>query len=293
MATQSQKGLGRGFDTLLPSNFDDSILVDKNDRIQKLAPQQIKPNKHQPRASFNEQALAELADSIKRFGILQPLVVTPAEAADQYYLIAGERRWRAAQKAGLKNIPVIVRTSEELEQLEIALVENVQRVDLSALEQAKSIQRLHDQFNIDYEVIAKRLGKHPTTIINIVRLLGLPSEAQAALNDKKITEGHARAILALKEDEHKAQLLGLIIEKGWSVRQAEQYVIAHKQGAKTSQKAEQRIAIATPQTEKLSKIIKAPVTLKRLAKGGRLEIGFKNDRDLKRIIELLNKTDSI
>ncbi len=282
--TKSSKGLGRGFDSLLPGNFDTSILVNEDERIQKLSTSNISPNKHQPRTNFDEQALSELANSIKRHGILQPLVVTLAEEQGKYYLVAGERRWRAAKQAGLNHVPAIVRTAKELEQLEIALVENVQRVDLSPLEQAKSIHSLHDQFNMEYEVISQRLGKAYTTVINIVRLLGLPPQAIEALNNNKITEGHARAILSLKDTDRQNELLKLIIERGWSVRQAEQYVTAHKQGVKTSQKASQRVSATTPQTEKLGKILKTNVTLKRMAKGGRLEIAFKNETDLKRII---------
>ncbi len=287
-STKNAKGLGKGFDALLPGNFDSSILIDESERIQKLAVTSIKPSKNQPRTTFDEQALQELANSIKRFGMLQPIVVTPAENQGIYHLIAGERRWRAAQKVGLQTIPAIVRTAQELERLEIALVENVQRVDLSALEQAKSIQRLHDQFNIDYEQIANRLGKHSTTIINIVRLLGLPAPAQDALDSKKITEGHGRSILALKEIKLQTELLKLIIKNGWSVRQAEHYVTAHKQGAKTSQKARQQVATTTPQTEKLAQILKTSVSLRRTAKGGKLEISFINDDHLKNIIKRLS-----
>ncbi len=284
MANVKSKGLGRGFDSLLPGNFDTSILVNEDERIQKLSSADISPNKHQPRTTFDQQALAELADSIKRHGILQPLVVTLSDESGKYYIVAGERRWRAAKQAGLSHVPAIVRTAKELEQLEIALVENVQRVDLSPLEQAKSIHSLHDQFNMEYEKIAQRLGKAYTTVINIVRLLGLPPAALDALNNHKITEGHARAILALKDTEQQNELLKIIIERGWSVRQAEQYVTAHKQGAKTSQKASQRVSATTPQTEKLGKILKTSVTLRRMAKGGRLEIAFRNETDLKRII---------
>lgn len=282
----SRKGLGRGFDSLLPGNFDQSILVEEHERIQKIAVDDITPNKHQPRLSFDKQALDELSSSIKRHGVLQPLVLTN-EAGGKYSLIAGERRWRASKLAGLKSVPAIVRTSEELERLEIALVENVQRVDLSPLEQAKSIQRLHDQFNMDYETIAKRLGKASTTVINIARLLGLPAKAQEALNNRQITEGHARAILALKDEGKRQELLDLIIKSNWSVRQAEQFVTAHKQGAKTSQIAQEKTAATTPQTEKLSKILNTKVTLKRMAKGGKLEIAYKNESELKRLINRL------
>lgn len=288
MSAKTAKGLGRGFDTLIPQNFDPSILVNEDERIKKVSVELVLPNKHQPRSTFDEAALNELAQSIKRHGILQPLVVTPGESGS-YNLIAGERRLRASKIAGLKQVPVIVRTTQELEQLEIALVENVQRVDLSPLEQAKSIQTLHDQFNMDYETIAKRLGKASTTVINIVRLLGLIPEAREALTKKQITEGHARAILAIKEPAKQKELLDLIVANSWSVRQAEQYVTAHKGGAKSVQKASAKVASITPETEKLSQLLQTDVTLKRMAKGGRLEIGYKNETDLRRIIKRIGQ----
>lgn len=289
MAQTQKRGLGRGFDALLPDNFDNSLLLGEEERVQKISVEVIKPNPHQPRMTFDEKALMELADSIKHYGVLQPLILTPSGDHDGYYLVAGERRWRAAKIAGLKHVPAIARSSKELEQLEIALVENVQRVDLSPLEQASSIQRLRDQFNMGYETIAQRLGKATTTIINIARLLGLPAKAQTALNNKVITEGHARAILSLKDAVRQNELLELITKHGWSVRQAEQFVTAHKQGYKTSQTARQRVSATTPQTEKLGKILKTTVTLKRMANGGRLEITYKNEADLERIIGQLSQ----
>jgi ParB family transcriptional regulator, chromosome partitioning protein len=191
-------GLGKGFAALMPQDFDSSILIDENEKVLKLDVGALKPNADQPRQHFDEEALKQLAASIKQHGIVQPLVVTPA-GANNYVIIAGERRWRAAQIAGVAKVPALVRSAKELEQLEIALIENVQRVDLSPLEQARSIERLHQQFNQTYEAIAKRLGKAPSTINNIVRLLQLPEAAQEALREEKISEGHARAILALKD----------------------------------------------------------------------------------------------
>ena len=287
MSGQTQKGLGKGFEALIPTDFDTSILTDKNERIQKLAVDMLSPNPQQPRRHFDQTALDELSASIKRFGLLQPLVVSPLDDG-RYAIIAGERRWRAAKQANLKTVPAIVRTSEELEQLEIAIVENVQRVDLSPLEQAVSVQRLHEQFNLDYSDIAKRLGKAPSTVQNIARLLQLPKEAQEALREEKITEGHARAILGLRDKDKQLELLQLILDKGWSVRQAERFVTAHKSGAKTSKAAQQRVQTVTPETEKLSKLLNTQVSVKRMAKGGRLEIEFKNETDLKRITKRLS-----
>jgi ParB family transcriptional regulator, chromosome partitioning protein len=288
MATNTAKGLGKGFDALIPKDLDASLLSEKGERVQQLGVEKVKPNPDQPRKHFDEEALSELAGSIKSYGIVQPLVVT--KTGENYVIIAGERRWRAAQIAGLKHVPAIVRSTQELEQLEIALVENVQRVDLSPLEQALSIERLHDQFSLSYGDIAKRLSKATTTVNNIVRLLQLPDEAKQALREQRITEGHARAILALKDmPEKQGELLSSIERYGWSVRQAEQFVVSTKQGAKTSQAVRSKMAKTTPKTQALSEHIKAPVTIKRTAKGGRLEIHFASDKELEKIIDnLLN-----
>lgn len=280
------KGLGRGLDALIPQDFDSSILLDSKDRVQNVFIKDLVPNADQPRHQFDEQALTELAASIARYGILQPLIVMPVKD-NQYQIIAGERRWRAAAIAGLKQVPVIIRTSKELERLEIALIENVQRVDLSPLEQAISIERLHQQFNMHYNEIAERLGKAATTVNNIVRLLQLPEAARKALEERRITEGHARAILALKgKPEPQHRLLELIEGQMWSVRQAEQFVTAHKQGAETIEKARAKTSNETPETKRLGKRLGHKVTLRRTAKGGRLEIHFRNDDDL---AELTNK----
>lgn len=279
--------LGRGFDSLIPQNFDESILTDDAGRILQIKVSDLEPNPEQPRKFFDEEELKGLAASVKEHGVLQPLVVTPNGA--KYYLIAGERRWRAAKKAGLQTVPAIVRSAEQLERLELALVENVQRVNLSPLEQAASIEYLHDQFSLDYAAIGKRLGKAATTVQNTARLMQLDDSAKQALIDKKITEGHARCILALKDKKAAEQLLGLIIQHGWSVRQAERYVSAQQQGASTPEKAKAKVATVTPQTRKLSKVLDTKVTIRRMAKGGKLEIGFSDDKELERISSLLNK----
>ena len=209
MVTNTKTGLGKGFDSLIPTDFDNSI-VEGSERIQKIERDKVIPNPDQPRREFNKQALEELAESIKRYGILQPLVVT--KKGDTYHIIAGERRWRASKIAKLDRVPVIVRSHEELEQLEIAIIENVQRVDLSPLEQAQSIYKLHNQFSMSYSDIASRLGKAPTTVNNIVRLMQLPDNAKEALKNNKISEGHARALLALKGMENEqTKLLKSII----------------------------------------------------------------------------------
>lgn len=286
MSVKKSTGLGKGFDTLIPQDFDKSLLVEDQERIKKLPLTRVTPNPDQPRQHFDKEGLEQLAASIKHYGILQPLVVTPK--GKDYEIIAGERRWRAAQIAGLQEVPAIVRTTKELEQLEIALVENVQRVDLAPLEQAVSIERLHQQFNIKYETIAERLSKAPSTINNIVRLLQLPEDARNALHEKQITEGHARAILSLKDlPEKQAELLANIQKHEWSVRQAERFVSSVKEGYKEAKATRERMQLETPETKRLTKRIGAPVQIRRTAKGGKLEIVFTSDDELDRILAQL------
>jgi ParB family chromosome partitioning protein len=285
MSQTPKRGLGRGFESLLPSDFDKSILLTKDDRIERIPTAKLQPSPYQPRRHFDETALAELAESIKRHGIVQPLVVTPAGKDGTYTLIAGERRWRAARIAGQTDVPALIRTSEELEQMELALIENVQRVDLSPLEQAVSIERLHEQFSLSYDDIARRLGKANSTVNNTVRLLRLPDDAREALAAGKISEGHARAILALKGDaERQTYLLKTIISQGWSVRQAERFVTSVKAGTKDLKKTREHVATETPATKKLSKTLGTPVNIRRTARGGKLEIAFKSDEELDRLL---------
>lgn len=283
------KGLGKGFDVLIPTEFDASLLVDSSERIQKLLVSNISPNPDQPRKHFDDQAIAELAASLKQFGVLQPLIVSP-NGDGTYRIIAGERRWRAAQVAGLREVPTIIRERKELEELEIALIENVQRVDLSPLEQAISIERLHQQFNMSYKQIAERLSKAETTLSNLVRLLQLPEAARDALQAGRISEGHARSVLALKAlPEKQDELLSNIMQHGWSVRQAEQFVVSCKQGLVTKIAVKERMATETPETKRIGERLRAPVSIKRTAKGGRVEIGFKSDEELERLLDALSQ----
>lgn len=287
--TVSTKGLGRGLDSLIPNNFDSSLLLDQDERIQNVFISDISPNPDQPRKTFDKQQLEELAESIKRYGILQPLILV-SNGNGKYKIVAGERRWRASKLAGLDKVPVLVRKEEELEQLEIALIENVQRVDLSPIDQAISIERLHQQFNMSYQAIAERLGKAAPTLNNLVRLLQLPPQARKALESKQITEGHARAILALKEQpEKQAQLLADIMNKGLSVRQAEQFVQAGRASSSSVSNARKNVINQTPETKKLAKQLGTEVTLQRLAKGGRLQIHYGSDKQLDDLVSRLGQ----
>lgn len=285
------RGLGRGLDSLIPQDFDRSLLQELGEKIQNIELGKIAPHSGQPRTTFDATTLAELAASIEQYGVLQPIIVRPPDSRHkEYVIVAGERRWRASQLAGLTHIPAIVRSLQDIEQLQMALVENVQRVDLSPLEQAVSIERLHQQFSLSYDSIAKKLGKANSTVTNIVRLLQLPEAARAALERGDISEGHARAVLALKASPDKQQeLLDSTIKQGWSVRQAERFVTSIKAGVADSGAAKARVNTETPATKALSQRLKAPVHIRRTARGGRLELQFASDAELERLLGLLNR----
>jgi ParB family chromosome partitioning protein len=284
----AKQALGKGFDILIPKDVDTTILEEDKHRVQKILIEDIVPNAEQPRREFDEQQLAELAESIKRHGVLQPIIVM--REGGKYHIVAGERRWRASKNAGLTHVPAIVRSLEELERVELALIENIQRVDLSPLEQALSVYKLQQQFNLALEDVAKKLGKAPSTISNLTRLLQLPDAAREALRDGKISEGHARAILALKGNESKQnELLRCILDNGWSVRQAEQFVTSTKKGA-TSDKARGATSSENNLTKDLSASLGTQVKLKHTAKGGQLIISFKTEDELNSLAaKILNK----
>ena len=282
-----KQALGRGFDALIPKDLDRTILEEDKNRVQKILIRDITPNPEQPRREHSPEGHSELTLSIKRHGVLQPIIAV--RHGDGYRIVAGERRWRAARSAGLKDIPVIVRSLQELEQIELALIENIQRVDLSPLEQAMAVYKLQQQFNLGLEEIAQKLGKAASTVSNLTRLLQLPDEAREALREGKISEGHARAILALKQwpgEQH--QLLSSILNNGWNVRQAEQFTNAVKTGASSS-KAVGRTAAETDLTKELSQKIGYKVKIKHTARGGQLIIHFINEQELQKLAEKLER----
>ncbi|MCL5112908.1 MAG: ParB/RepB/Spo0J family partition protein [Patescibacteria group bacterium] len=278
-------GLGRGFESLIPSDFNKDLLLSQNDVIRNLDIKSLKPNPNQPRKKFDQNSLDELASSIQKYGVIQPILVTPKDK-NSYYIVAGERRWRASIIAGLKIIPAIIKHRKELEQLEVAIIENVQRVNLSPMEQSISIAKLKQQFNLTFEEIAQKLGKANTTIINTYRLINLPEMAKKALIDNKITEGHARQILAIKDPGKQHYLLNSIIKNGWTVRKAEQFVIGLKSSPGEVSKAKAHTNIENKKTKLLSKKLSTRVSIRRMAHGGKLEINFFNEDDLDRILKL-------
>ncbi len=285
-------GLGKGIDSLIPQDvISDAIKNDEqvNGQMELIDVKDLQPSNAQPRQNMEPQALQELTNSIKEHGILQPLIATKASGG-KYDIIAGERRWRAAQAAGLLEVPVIVRSFDEQTQLETALIENLQREDLSPLEAAFGFERLINEHNVNVDDLAKRLGKGESTIRNLIRLLKLPLNAKKALQEGKISEGHARAILSLdKEPDQQQRLLDYILDKKWSVHQAEQYAKAVKDGAKDAKQALTRVAVESEGTKTLAKSLGTKVYVRNLAKGGRLIIEFGSQKQLDSIIDNLSK----
>jgi ParB family chromosome partitioning protein len=287
MSAQKQ-ALGRGFGALISDDLDQSIMQEDNERVQKLLISNIAPNPDQPRRDFDETALKELADSIKQHGVVQPVIVTRTSDKKSFRLVAGERRWRAAKLAKLTEIPAIVRSMQELEEIEISLIENIQRVDLSPLEQAMSVLKLQQQFNLSLEEIAQKLGKAPSTVSNLSRLLQLPDDAREALRSQKISEGHARAILSLKGMEDKqTELLRSIENNGWTVRQAEQFATAAKEGA-TAKAAKHRTVTENDLTKFVGQRLGTKVQIKHTARGGQLIIRFDSDEHLQKIAKKIS-----
>jgi ParB family chromosome partitioning protein len=281
-------GLGRGLDALFPINFaTDEVLLGSKSGVEEIDIAVISPKLGQPRTIFNEEKIEQLSYSIKEHGILQPLVLVEA-GNGEYVIIAGERRYRAAKIAGLKKVPAVIRTATELQQLELALVENIQREDLGSLEQSMSIKRLHEEFGQSYEQIARRLGKAQTTVVNLVRLLGLSSKHQKALMDGLINDGHARALLALiKNPDAQKQLFKYIINQHWSVRRAELFVTSFKESDGSKEKTAVRLLTETSETKTLSDRLKRDVRIHRTAKGGKITIAFKDDTDLEKLLKEL------
>jgi ParB family chromosome partitioning protein len=251
----------------------------------KIPLEQIAPNPRQPRSHFDEQELSELADSIREHGVIQPLLVTKAEQTNQYTLIAGERRLLAARKAGLNEVPVILREVTHQEHLELALIENVQRADLSPLETAEAYRQLSEDFNMAHEQIAARVGKSRTAVTNTLRLLKLPTAIQESLAAGKISEGHARALLALPSVQAQLAVLQTILVNEYNVRQTEE-LIRKLSGQKTTRgpKKAQDPEIAALET-RLRESLGTKVTLSHRRKGGTLVIHYYSDEELTSIVQ--------
>ncbi len=286
------KGLGTNFETLVPVGVDVDIVVSAPEhKIHKLALDAVKPKQDQPRQYFNQAELEKLAHSIKQQGILQPIIVTGNEQ-NSYTIIAGERRWRASKLAGAESIPAIIKNVNELEHLQLAVLENVQRADLSPLELASSIQKLHGEYQQSYEDIASSLGKAYTTIVNLVRLLQLPEVMQESLSNGTISEGHGRSLLALsKIPDLQTKLYLQILAKNLSVRQTEALASSYKNGKqnvvpKPAIKQSHKLSLNTVVIAK--KIGAKKIELKPGKKGGKIVISYASDTDLAKIDQALS-----
>ena len=248
--------------------------------------EQIEPTRDQPRHYFDEARLAELVQSIKEQGLIQPLVVRPLDK-NRYAIIAGERRWRAAQKAGLHNVPVMIRKLDDLQAFEIALVENLQRADLNPIEEAEAYQRLLDEHSYTQEALAKRVGKDRSTIANGLRLLKLPPRAKKAVISGAVSAGHARALLSLDQAKLANRALDEVVKGGLSVRQTETLVRRLQQAPKEAQ-ATEKSANVRDLEDRLTRSMKTRVRLvPGKGQSGRLEVSYGSFDELDRITELL------
>lgn len=292
----AKKGLGRGFDSLIPTElFDESFdpTAAQDDRVSELRHiklSEVFADPDQPRRAFDEAALDELAASIAEHGILQPIVVTPQKGGG-YQIVAGERRYRAAKKAGLDKIPALVRTLTDQHKLELSLIENLQRRDLNPLETATAYLKLRDQFNLTLDEIGQRVGgKSVSAVSNTLRLLRLPESVREALLDGRLREGQARPLVNLDEKVIN-EVLPRILAEEWSARKIEQFIVQLKNAAKSPIENERKKVAAAPyqnETEKLVKRFSTDVSVKTNAKGaGQIVIRFRSDDDFQRIQKLL------
>jgi len=276
-----KKGLGKGLGALIP---DADILARSGDQFFYCDIEEIAPNPYQPRQNIRDKAFLELVESVRQKGILQPLLVRSSEKG--YQLIAGERRWRAAQLAGLQRVPVIIKESTEPEAFELALIENIQRKDLNPIEEGEAYRRLKEDFRMSQEQIAAKIGKDRSTVANMIRLLKLPARIRSDLIEDNLSMGHARALLALPDSEVQLQARNTIVKKGLSVRQTEKLVQSlqrNKGKRETVQQVDNHMRAVTDQ---LIRHFGTRVRIARHGKRGKIEIEFFSDDDLQRILDL-------
>ncbi len=290
--TQKKRGLGKGLEALLTEGERRTTRRLMDDITEEIPIDQIAPNPHQPRRRFDEEALAELAASIRVHGVLQPLILARADPTSPvpYYIVAGERRWRAAKMAGLTHVPAIVKDATRQQLVEWALVENVQRTDLNPLEAAAAYKSLIDGFGLTQAQVAERVGKSRAAVANTLRLLNLPPEAQAALLEGKISEGHGRALLALDDPDMQRRVLKHIIEKGLSVRETEALVRRIVQGDKTEKKPPEKPSLP-PELQAVERafrdVLGTKVDVRKGKRGGQIVIHFYSDEELQAIYEAI------
>ena len=295
-----RNGLGKGLDSLIPNKTDKTAKpTEKKAETKKTEEKptdtgeilvkinQVEPNREQPRKEFDEDSLMELADSIKQFGILQPLIVQKKK--DYYEIIAGERRWRAAKLAGIKEVPVIIKEYTNQEIVEISLIENIQRENLNPIEEAMAYKRLLEEFNLKQDEVAERVSKSRTAVTNSMRLLKLSDRVQQMIVDDMISTGHARALLAIDDEELQYQLANKIFDEKLSVRETEKIVKALKNPKKEVKKQKQEHTFVYQNLEEQMKnIIGTKVSVNPKANGkGKIEIEYYSEEELERIYDLI------
>ena len=281
-----RSGLGKGLDALIPTSSSFESYPVPESQVTHVALGKIIPNPWQPRQSMVQDELESLAASIREHGVIQPLIISPhPEEPEIYILIAGERRLRASEIAGLKEVPVIIRETSEQEKLELALIENVQRENLAPLETARAYLQLNQEFNLSHDEIATRVGKSRVSITNTLRLLKLPPSVQNALSEEKISEGHARALLALLSPQAQTAALQTILSQGLSVRQTEE-LVRKLQGEKkpAAQKAAKAPEIKAIE-EQLRTALGTKVTLSHGKSGGTITLHYYSDEELNALID--------
>ena len=280
----TRRGLGRGLGALIPSI--DRPSESESNVIVELPLDKIVPNKNQPRNRFNEESLNELAESIKEFGVIQPIVVRRLDGEEKYEIVTGERRCRAIKKIGINTIPsIVVKDVDDRSSLEMALIENIHRDDLRPMEKAYTFKQLIDEFKITHEQLSKRIGKSRVSITNSLRLLSLPPEVQKLIDEEKISEGHARSILAIEGKEEKVKIANLIVKDGLSVRDVER--IAGKKRESAGDKEAKKVLQPSKLPEisqRMSEHLSAPVKITMGRKKGKIVIEFGSIRDLERIV---------
>jgi len=284
-------GLGRGLDALIPSEgtYLQSELA--SEQVTKILIENITANPQQPRKTINLNELESLASSIKEHGVIQPVIVSKSENNDQYTLIAGERRWRAAKIAGLQEIPALIRSVTLQEQLELALIENIQREDLNPIDRATAFQHLIDQFSYSHDEIAKRVGKSRVSITNNLRLLNLPAHVQNAIKEGLITEGHGRALLMLDSEAVQLNVLASVLTNGYSVRETEALVNKHSSKKRMLPRRSEKSFEIQDLENRLRTHLKTKVNIQSGKDGGKITIFYYSAEELNSILDQLFQSE--
>lgn len=278
-------GLGKGLGALIPEDIsEDNALLNG---MQKIDISLIKANNTQPRKSFDEEKIMELSESIKQYGVIQPILITKDEEAHTYTIVAGERRWRAAKLAGIKEIPVIIKELNKKEILEISLIENIQRQDLNPIEEAKAYKNLLEDFKLTQEELSKRVGKSRTAIANCIRLLNLDERVQDYVIDGVLTEGHGRTLLTIEDKELQYKISQMIIDDKLSVRETEKLIKSLNKD-KEKQKSDKQVNQYYQDIKnKLEELFGTRVFLNSNNDKGKIQIEYYSEEDLQRILDIL------